>query len=124
MNKIQIMVIGKNEQDISPIVNQLNNTAEWQVNAFTEKEEAINYYQQGLQDVVIFSEAIDDLTKQGLSKLFQFQEAGILILTGKENSNIWEEVNEGLHQQKGSINPRYSFVDDALKNARFNISLN
>lgn len=124
MNKIQIMILGKNEQDIIPIINQLDSTAEWQVNAFSDKEEAVNYFQQGLQDVVIFSEAMEMETKQGLSKLFRFQEKDIVLLTSKTGSDVWEEVNDALHQKTLYSKPTYAIVDDALKNARFNICLN
>jgi predicted oxidoreductase (fatty acid repression mutant protein) len=124
MNKIQIMILGENEQDIIPIINQLDSTTEWQVNAFSDKEEAVNYFQQGLQDVVIFSEAMKPETKQGLSKLFRFQEKDIVLLTTKANSNVWEEVNDALHQKAIHSRPTYAIVDDALKNARFNICLN
>jgi len=124
MNKIQIMILGKTEQDVAPIVNQLNNTEEWQVNAFTDKETAINHFQQGLQDVVIFHDSIEGNTKAGLSRLFQFQEEDIILLTAHPDTDIWEQVNESLHHRAYDLKPRLTVIDDALKNASFNICLN
>lgn len=124
MNKIQIMILGNNEHDIAPIVNQLNNTEEWQVKAFTDKEQAINHFQQGIQDVVIFHRDMEATMKQGLSSLFQFQEENIILITADETTDIWEQVNELLHQRAYNTNPKFTIIDNALKNANFNICLN
>jgi hypothetical protein len=118
------MFLGENEHDISPIINQLNTTDEWEVKAFTNKEDAINHFQQGIWDVVIFHEAIEANTKQGLSRLFQFQEGDVILITARQTTSIWDDVNEALHNRSESIKPVFTFVDDALKNAKFNINLN
>ncbi len=124
MNKIQIMILGENEHDIFPIVNQLNTTDEWEVKAFTNKEEAINHFQQSIQDVVIFHESLEANTKQGLSRLFQFQEEDVILMTANKTTSIWNDVNEALHNRGESSKPVFTFVDDALKHAKFNINLN
>jgi len=124
MNKIQIMILGKNETDITPVMQQLNNTAEWQVNAFTDKEDAISQFQNNTQDVVIFTPALDEMTKNGLQKLFQFQSEDVIVLSVTNEADIWNKVNDALHRLSDSKRPQYAFVDDALKHARFNISLN
>jgi hypothetical protein len=124
MSKVQIMVLGKNEQDITPILNELNNTDEWEVNAFTDKEAAVNYFQQGDRDVVVFSKEIAASEKQGLGRLFQFQERNIILLNFNHEKTIWTTVNDALYQREINMRPIYSIVDNALRHAKFNICLN
>ena len=118
------MILGRNEQDIAPVMQQLANTAEWQVNAFEHKEDAVNHFVAGDLDVIIFTKAVEDGIKSGLAKLFSFRQNDLILLADADEKDIWHKVNEALHQLADSKRPRYAFVDDALKHARFNINLN
>ncbi|KAA5536363.1 hypothetical protein F0919_01465 [Taibaiella lutea] len=124
MNKIQIMILGKNEMDITPIAQQLQSTDEWQIHVMTDKEDAVNLYQSNTQDVVIFTQALEEEIKKGLEKIFKFQSEDVIIFSDTNEEDIWNKVNEALHQLADSKRPEYSFVYDALKHARFNINLN
>jgi hypothetical protein len=124
MNKIQIMILGKDEMDVTPIAQQLQNITEWEIHVTTDKEDAVNLYQSNMQDVVIFTEALEAEIKKGLEKIFKFQSEDVIILSDTTEEDIWDKVNEALHQLADSKKTQYSFVDDALKHARFNISLN
>lgn len=118
------MILGNDGNEIAPIVQQLQDTTEWQVNAITDKEEAVNLFQSQVQDVIIFSDTFDHAIKNGLEKLFRFQSEDVIVLTTVKETTIWEEVNDALHKLSDSKRPGYSFVDDALKNAKFNITFN
>ena len=124
MNKIQIMILGNNEMDIAPIMQQLENTSEWEINAFTDKENAVKLFQNQTQDVIVFSNGFDKTIKKGLENLFRFQEEDLIVFTSINETDVWNEVNNSLHQLADSKRPSYSFVDDALKDAKFNITIN
>lgn len=118
------MILGNNETEIAPIRQQLQDTTEWQVNAFTDKEEAVSFFQQQTQDVIIFSNVLDVEIKMGLEKLFRFQFEDVIVFTAVKEADVWNEVNDALHKLAERKRPSYSFVDDALKNASFNITFN
>lgn len=119
------MILGKTKTDIAPVMQQLNTVNEWEVNAFEDREEAINHFvANDFLDVVIFTEALEEETKNGLQKLFTFQQEDVIVLSAMEEAGIRDMVNEALHKLADNKRPKYAFVDDALKHAKFNICLN
>lgn len=123
MKKVQIMVIGKNASTINEIENTLKAFPDWNVKTFTDKEAAISFYQQGFQDIVIFSDELDSTTATGLKNLFSFQEPEIVLLEEQAPALMITAIKNGIKQREAALKPVIRYEDDTLRNARFNINI-
>jgi len=123
MERIQIMILGSTTADIHPVTEQLSHIPEWEVHAFSEKEEAVSFFQQRSADVVIFTDAVDVSVSTGLGKLFRFQEENVVLLSSvTATTHIREAVNEALYREASPGG--FRIIDNALMAAGISFHLN
>jgi len=123
MIKTEMLVFGKKENAILPIIDLLNNHQDWVLTTASNDEEAIEKFHQRNFDMVVLAGDINNEEERKLRKIFTLQNPDIIILKQQnDNDNFWgNEIIAALDKQRHDKRPSFSFVDDALKNAGLNI---
>lgn len=115
-----ILLVGNNEQQVNNWIKVLNNHDEWNtVHALTD-EEAIEKFHQYSFDVVALGNDLSEEAVKKLNKLFTLQHEDVILITDEMNTG--EKIASALSSQKKN-KASFSFVDDALKNAGLNITI-
>lgn len=126
MNKATILVIGRNEAFIENLLKLINDNAAWSGMRVSTDEEAIERFHLHPFDVVVLTNDIGKKANRKLRKIFIHQYPDTIILQHDlvaSNFLLLKEIHQALNNRNEENKPRISFVDDALKNARLNISI-
>ena len=120
MTTTNILLVGNNEQQVNNWMKVLDKNDEWNaVHAITD-EEAIEKFHQYHFDVVVLGNSLSDEEVKKLSKLFTVQNDEVKLI--RDDNNLEEKIRSALAAQEKN-KATFSFVDDALKNAGLNISI-
>ena len=119
MNTLQVMIVGGQEITAPPAKHQYYHVA---YTAAPDAETAISLFQQRPFDIVFFGKDMDGLSQTKLSRLFRFQDEGVVV-AGWNDADPESSLKEALQQRRQQRQSGYAFKDDALKNARFNIHI-
>jgi DNA-binding response OmpR family regulator len=122
MNKVQIMIVGETEQNISRIMEMAAQQDNLDVSIAHDAETAINLFQQSDFDIILFSNTMDEVQKRKLSRLFRFQDEHVMLVELDHNAPE-ALLMDALRKRRRMHKPVYAFTDDALKEAIFNINL-
>ena len=125
MNRTEILVAGRNQDSADYIVGLKDNHNDWLFTQAATDEEAIEKFHQRNFDIVLLTKGINDDEERKLRKIFTLQNPDIIILKhfGNEGNLLTGEINAALDKQRTNKKPLFSFVDDALKNAGLNITV-
>jgi len=123
MSKIEILVTGRNEAIVRPILKLINDNDDWITTSAATGEEAIEKFHQRNFDLVVLTHDISEEEDRKLRKIFTIQNPDIIILRHScdDNGLLSAEIRAALDKQHQEKKPTFSFVDDALKNAGLNI---
>lgn len=117
------MIVGNTEQDIARIKDPMMQQGDWRITGFTQTEEAISAFQQSGFDVVLFSDDLDQTEARKISRIFRFQDNDIILNSLEAGDDPLALTREALLKRKQAHKPVYTFKDDALRDAVFNIHL-
>ena len=125
MNRTEILVAGRNQDSVDSIVELMDNNNDWVFTQAATDEEAIEKFHQRNFDIVLFTDGMNDDEERKLRKIFTIQNPDIIILKhySNEGNLLTDEINAALEKQRKDKKPSFSFVDDALKNAGLNITV-
>jgi vacuolar-type H+-ATPase subunit F/Vma7 len=125
MNRTEILVAGRNQDSVDSIVELMDNNNDWVFMQAATDEEAIEKFHQRNFDIVLITDGITDDEERKLRKVFTIQNPDIIILKhySNEGNLLTDEINAALEKQRKDKKPLFSFVDDALKNAGLNITV-
>ena len=115
-----ILLVGNNEQQVNNWIKVLNNHDEWNAVHTLTEEEAIEKFHQYHYDVVMLGNDLSEEAVKKLNKLFTLQHAEVILIT--DENNLEKKIASALPQQKKN-KASFSFVDDALKHAGLNITI-
>ncbi|MGE5106452.1 MAG: hypothetical protein ACM3H8_02835 [Sphingobacteriales bacterium] len=119
-----ILMVGNNEQQTNYWVKLLDKNNDWEVVHALTYEEAIEKFHQFNFDVVVLGKDITVEQIKKLNKLFTLQHEEVIIVNDMDDSGRLEEsITAVLTKQNVKNKPSFSFVDDALKNAGLNITI-
>jgi hypothetical protein len=125
MNRTEILVTGRNQDSVNSIIKLMDNNNDWVSTYAATDEEAIEKFHQRDFDIVLFTGGVNGDEEKKLRKIFTIQNPDIIILkhSPHEGSLLTDEINAALEKQRNDKKPSFSFVDDALKNAGLNITV-
>ncbi len=121
MNKMNILVVGTNENNLQQTVTNLNTQQGWNAVCIGNTEAAIEKLFQQDFDVLVVTEATAAAATK-LKKIASLQQEEMIIIENTNADKLIDEINAAL-SQAASATTTYSFVDDALKNAMLPITV-
>ena len=123
--RTEILIIGRDESILQTVVRLVNNDPEWVGTGAATDEDAIEKFHHHHFDVVLLTNGIGDEEEKKLRKIFTHQDAGIIIIQhyGGGSGLLQNEIREALGKRSAENKPTISITDDALKSAKWNISI-
>lgn len=124
MNKVEILVIGKNEKLLQAIIRLINGNEQWNGIGAGSDEEAIEKFHQRDFDMVLLTDGISAEEERKLKKIFFLQRPDIIVLQHNDAKTdlLSIEIMDALNKRREENKPTVSLTDDALKNARLHIT--
>ncbi len=122
MNKNAILVVGTNETVIKNAVRSINGNTTGDVVSASGSEAAIEKFHQRDFTVVVFTACTGEEEKK-LRKIFTLQNPGIMIITSSPGEQLADEIIAATERKRNAGRPTFSFLDDALKNARLPVTI-
>lgn len=116
MDRIHILVVGRN-REIVPVLQRLIEQHEnWQCTTAYEDEDAILQFQQMQYDIVLFSSGIEPESEAKLRSVFLFQQPEIIILQhyGGGSGLLENEIREAWDKRLAEYKARFNFFNGSL----------
>jgi hypothetical protein len=125
MNKRELLIIGQSNTSFQTFNDQFTKNGNWSVITASSDEEAIEKFHRHLFEVVVLTDTVSSDEEKKLQKIFSFHNPDIIIVKDQNGNNeaLVAEIEAGLDKLKNTRKPSYSLVDDALKNAGLNITI-
>jgi DNA-binding NtrC family response regulator len=124
MNKTEILVIGRNEATRRTVIRLINDSTGWNGVGARNGEDAIEKFHQRSFDMVLLANDIAGEEEKKLRKIFTYHNPDLAITNCSDTDGDLLKINIARLLNKRPTNkPTFSFVDDALKNARLNINI-
>ena len=117
MNKIEILVIGRNEEILQTVIRLINNNPQWNGTGTCTDEEAIEKFHHHHFDIVLLTNGIAASEERKLKKIFTHQDNDIIIIQhyGGGSGLLSNEILEALRVRKETGQRTYSIRDDIFK---------
>jgi hypothetical protein len=123
MNKAEIMVVGTNGTTTDHKDFRIPDHPGWNIVYIEQAEAAIESALRQAPDVVILSGQLETKELRKLKAILQFQHPDTTLLEQDITADIAGTINAALQTGDSGYRASFSFTDDALKYARFNINL-
>ncbi|MDB5278421.1 MAG: hypothetical protein JWR61_3376 [Ferruginibacter sp.] len=103
MNKIQILVIGRDADILQTVVRLVNKNEEWNATGTSEDEAAIELFHQHPYDLVLLGGGIENDSELKLRKIFTLQNPNIKIIQhwGGGSGLLENEIHSALENNEG-----------------------
>lgn len=114
MNKIQILVIGREPDILQTVLRLINKNDKWNATGTSEDETAIELFHQHPYDLVLLGGGIEAASEIKLRKIFTLQDPDIKIIQhwGGGSGLLENEINAALdNNEEGNFN----IVDNPFK---------
>ena len=117
MDKISILVVGRNEEILKTVIRLISGHADWEGIGAVTDEDAIEKFHQHPSDIVLLTNGISDEEDRKLRKIFTHQRPDVIIIQhyGGGSGLLSNEIREALDKRKAENKPTYSFTDDIFK---------
>lgn len=123
MNKIEIMVAGHNEQRLQTAALSLEENFTCIAVTANGAEAAIEqFYRQDL-DILILDQDMENAEIKKLKNLLGRQNPGLVWANLKQCDDVTVIAEQALEQYYAARETAFSIKDDALRDARFNITV-
>lgn len=119
----QIIVFGKQTMEFISVLKQVSKKEEWEIFAMLDVETAIEMMHRQNVNMIIFVD-VEEIDKNKLRKIGTILNEDIAFLNYRRQPSVEKEVVALLNRQRLEKQAEYSFTDDTLKYANWNISLN
>ena len=125
MNKTSLLVVSTDNDVTNSILQKINATSQWDAHGAATVEEAIEKFHYLPADVVVLAGNGIKAEERKLRAIFSHQHPGVIIILLPEDQqdSIVNKIERALAEEQKSNKPSLTFVDDALKNAGLNISI-
>lgn len=120
MKKTNILLVSNNETQVNEWVTIFNRHDDWHFTHALNDEDAIEKFHQYPFEVIVLGKDLVEDTVKKLTKLFTLQAEDVIFINAADDAE--GKIKEALAAAKRN-NVRFSFVDDALKNAGLNIAI-
>ncbi len=111
MDRIQILVVGRNKEMVPVLQRLIDKQEDWQSTIAYEDEEAILAFQQLQYDIVLLSSGIEAESETKLRNIFQFQQPEIIIIQhyGEGSKLLENEIRAALDKRDEDNKSRFNF---------------
>lgn len=111
MDRIQILVVGRNKEIVPVLQRLIEQNEAWQCTTAYEDEEAILLFQQMQYDIVLLSSGLEEVSEHKLRNVFQFQQPEIIIIQhyGGGSGLLANEIQEALDKREAENKARFNF---------------
>lgn len=123
MTTTNILLVGNNEQQVNNWMKVLDRHEEWNAVHSLNDEEAIERFHHLNFDVMVLGKDLGNEATRKLEKLFTLQHDEAAVINDSADNNSLENKINGVLAAKKTSKATFSFVDDALKNAGLNITI-
>ena len=125
MNKTSVLVVSTNNDVTNSILQKINAISQWDAYGAATVEEAIEKFHFMPADVVVLAGNGIKAEERKLRAIFSHQHPGVIIilLPEDEQDSVVNKIEGAIAEERKSNKPSFTFVDDALKNAGLNISI-
>ena len=116
MDKIQILVVGRNTEIVPVLQRLIEKNERWQCRTAYTDEDAILEFQQMQYDVVLLSSGIEEVSEQKLRNVFLFQQPEVIIIQhyGGGSGLLENEIREALDKREADNKARFNFFSGSL----------
>ena len=125
MNKTSLLVISTNNDVTNSILQKINAISQWDAHGAATVEEAIEKFHHLPADVVVLAGNDIKEEERKLRAIFSHQHSRVIFISlpDDEHDSAVNKIERALAEEQKSNKPSFTFVDDALKNAGLNISI-
>lgn len=113
MDKIQILVVGRNTEIVPVLQRLIEKNERWQCTTSYEDEDAILKFQQMQYDIVLLSSGIEEASELKLRNVFTFQQPEIIIIQhyGGGSGLLENEIREALDKRDKDNKAKLNFFN-------------
>jgi len=125
MNKSELLLIGQSTTGFETFTDLFNKHGEWKIFMAASDEEAIEKFYRHHFEVVVLTETVSSDDERKLRKIFTFHNPDIIIVKNSHGDEqaLVAGIVTALDKLNSAKKPSYSLVDDALKNAGLDITI-
>ena len=113
MNKVEILVIGRNPQIMETVLRLINQNENWNAVGALADEDAIELFHKHSFELVLLGGGIEETSEKKLRSLFNFQDPVITIIQhyGGGSGLLSSEIMEALDNKAKHNKPTIHFKD-------------
>ncbi|HEU5053298.1 MAG: hypothetical protein ACTHNG_01705 [Ginsengibacter sp.] len=116
MEKLQILLIGRDSLILQKLATFINATEEWESTATTDDESAVELFHQRKYDIVVLIDDMEGVSVKKFKSVFSFNDPELIIIhhIGDSTNILKDEIKEALKKRKKPIN----VMDDVFKDKK------
>ena len=116
MEKLQILLIGRDSLILQKLSLFINATEEWECTATTDDESAVELYHQRKYNIVVLVDDMEGVSVKKFKSLFSFNDPDLIFIhhVGDSTTILQDEINEALQNRKKPVN----VMDDVFKDKK------
>jgi DNA-binding response OmpR family regulator len=116
MEKLQILLIGRDSLILQKLATFINATEEWECTATTDDESAVELFHQRKYNIVVLVDDMEGISVKKFNSVFSFNDPELIIIhhIGDSTTILEDEIKETLKKRKKSVN----VMDDVFKDKK------
>jgi chemotaxis response regulator CheB len=116
MEKIQILVIGRDALVLQKLSSFINGNEQWECTATTDDESAVELFHQRKYDIVVLVDEMEGVSVNKFKSVFSFNNPDLILIhhVGDSTEILADEINEALKKGKKPV----KIVDDVFKDKK------
>ena len=125
MNKTSLLVVSTDNDVTNSILQKINAISQWNGHGAATVEEAIEKFHYLPADVVVLAGNGIKEEEKKLRVIFNHQHPRVIFISlpDDEHDSAVNKIEGAIAEEQKSNKPAFTFVDDVLKNAGLNISI-
>jgi DNA-binding response OmpR family regulator len=116
MEKLQILLIGRDSLILQKLSSFINAAEEWECTATTDDESAVELFHQRKYNIVVLVDEMEGVSVKKFKSLFSFNDPDLIIIhhVGDSTAILEDEIKEALQKGKKPVN----VMDDVFKETK------
>lgn len=116
MEKLQILLIGRDSLILQKLSTFINATEEWECTATTDDESAVELFHQRKYNIVVLVDDMEGVSVKKFKSVFGFNDPDLIFIhhVGDSTTILQDEIKEALQNRKKPVN----VMDDVFKNKK------
>lgn len=116
MEKLQILLIGRDSLILQKLSSFINATGEWECTATTDDESAVELFHQRKYNIVVLVDDMEGVSVKKFRSVFSFNDPDLIFIhhVGDSTTILEDEIKEALQKRKKAVN----LMDDVFKDKK------